>query len=160
ENLRGSSLEPLIHRAIDCEIKTTAENRTKLREQGIVAGLGVRQGMPLSPVLANLALAEFDEHVESRHIKMVRYADDLALFFRTPDEAREGKHYIRLLLKIFHLSIPEIAQGSKTKIVPRSEPLEFLGREIVAGGRNGGFVARVGSRQIEKIKAKLKKEFS
>jgi retron-type reverse transcriptase len=158
--LRGNSLEPLILRAIDCEVKTTAENREKITKQGLVPGLGIRQGMPLSPLLANFALADFDRHVEGRRINMVRYADDLVLFFRTKDEAREGHKYIGLLLKTFQLSIPEIADGSKSKIVSRSDALDFLGREIVPLGSGGSFVAKVGRRQIDKITMRLRRDYS
>ena|GEM_PF-422516 len=158
--LGGNSLEFLVHKIIDCEVKTTSENRVKLQRQGIVAGRGIRQGMPLSPILANLALSDFDRAVEHRRIGMVRYADDLALFFRTKEEAQEGRHYIKLLLATFELSIPEIEHGSKTKIVSRSDPLEFLGREIVFLGSSGAFAARVGAKQVEKIKTRLKKDFS
>jgi RNA-directed DNA polymerase len=160
QGLRGSSLESLIFKVIDCEVKTTAENREKLRKQNLTAGLGIRQGMPLSPLLANLALAEFDKHVEHRRIGMVRYADDLVLFFRTKEEAEEGRRYIKLLLATFQLSIPEIENGSKTKIVSRSDTLEFLGREIVFLGSTNSFVARVGNKQIGKIKERLTDEFS
>lgn len=145
---------------IDCEAKATSENREKLRKQGLTAGLGIRQGMPLSPILANLALAEFDNQVEHRRIGMVRYADDLVLFFRTKEEAQEGRHYVKLLLATFQLSIPEIASGSKTKIVSRSDSLEFLGREVVFLGSINSFVARVGKRQVDKIKERLTEEFS
>ena len=82
--LKGSSLEPLVLKAIDCEVKTSSENRAKLQRQGLIAGVGVRQGMPLSPLLANLALADFDREVERRRIGMVRYADDLVLFLSAP----------------------------------------------------------------------------
>ena len=34
---------------------------------------------------------------------MVRYADDLVLFFRTKDEAEDGRKYIKLLLATFEL---------------------------------------------------------
>jgi RNA-directed DNA polymerase len=158
--LRGSSLESLLLKVIDCEVRTTSENAQKLRKQGLTRGLGIRQGMPLSPLLANLALADFDKHVEDRRIKMVRYADDLVLFFRTKEEAREGHHYIRLLLATFQLSIPEIESSSKTKIVSRSDSLEFLGREVVFLGSTNSFVVRVSERQIEKIKERLGSEFS
>ena len=157
--LKGSSLVQLIFKIIDCEVKTTSENRAKLESQGLVAGIGVRQGMPLSPLLANLALAGFDREVERRRIRMVRYADDLALFFRTKEEANEGRQFITLLLATYKLSIPEIAEGSKTKIISRSDPLDFLGREIVFLGSQDTFVARVGTKQVEKIKARLRKEF-
>lgn len=62
---------------------------------------------------------------------MVRYADDLVLFFRNKEDALDGRKYLKLLLATFELSIPEIATDSKTKIISRSDPLDFLGREIV-----------------------------
>jgi len=145
---------------VDPEVKMTSENSERLRKQGLSAGVGIRQGMPLSPLLANLALVDFDKHVEDRRIGMVRYADDLVLFFRTREEAEEGRHYIKLLLATFELSIPEIENGSKTRIISRSDPLDFLGREIVFLGSSNSFVARVGKRQIEKIRGRLTNEFS
>ncbi len=45
-------------------------------------GVGVRQGMPLSPILANLVLSEFDGKIEKSGLKMVRYADDIAIFLK------------------------------------------------------------------------------
>jgi retron-type reverse transcriptase len=75
--LKGTSLEALVLKVIDCEAKLTPQNREKLRRQGLTPGLGIRQGMPLSPLLANLALADFDNEIKDRKIEMVRYADDL-----------------------------------------------------------------------------------
>jgi RNA-directed DNA polymerase len=158
--LRGSSLEPLILKVVDCEVKLTSKNRDKLRRQGLTAGRGIRQGMPLSPLLANLALAEFDRKIADRNIEMVRYADDIVLFFRNKEDALDTPKYLKLLLATFELSIPNLEDGSKTKIVSRSEPLEFLGREIVHIGTIGSFVVRMSKRQINKIKSKLLQEFS
>ena len=158
--LRGSSLEALVLKVVDCEAKLTSQNSEKLRRQGLTAGRGIRQGMPLSPLLANLALADFDKEIAGRNVEMVRYADDLVLFFRNKEDALDMPKYLKLLLATFELSIPEIANGSKTKIVSRSEPLEFLGREIVHIGAINSFVVRVSKRQIDKIKNKLLREFS
>lgn len=158
--LGGSSLESIIFNIIDCDVKITSENRQKLLNQGLAPGRGVRQGMPLSPLLANLALVGFDQHVEGRNINMVRYADDLVLFFRSRDEAEDGRRYIKILLATFELTIPELENGSKTKIVSRLESLDFLGREIVFLDSANSFVAEVGKRQIVKIKNKLNEEFS
>lgn len=91
---------------------------------------------------------------------MVRYADDLVLFFRTKDEAEDGRKYIKLLLATFELSIPDITERSKTKIVSRSDYFEFLGMEIVFLESTNAFVARIGVRQVEKIKNRLITEFS
>ena len=57
-------------------------------------GVGVRQGMPLSQMLANRVLSEFDSKIEKRGLKMVRYADDIAIFFETKQKAQEGHKII------------------------------------------------------------------
>jgi group II intron reverse transcriptase/maturase len=158
--LRGSSIEDIVLKTVDCEVKSTSKNADKLRKQGIIAGRGIRQGMPLSPLLANLAVADFDKAIAGRKIEMVRYADDLVLFFRNKEDAIDAPQYLKLLLDTFELSIPKIGPGSKTKIVSHSEPLEFLGREIVHLGRTHSFVARVSQRQIDKIKNNLTRDFS
>jgi len=41
------------------------------------SGKGVRQGMPLSPLIASFYLSEFDEWLKRKKYKHVRYADDL-----------------------------------------------------------------------------------
>lgn len=158
--LKAHSLTPVIYDAIDCEAKTTPENRQKLLKQGIRHGLGIRQGMPLSPLLANLALADFDRHISNNKIEMVRYADDLVLFFNSKESAQIGQKLVADLLQELQLTIPEIADDSKTTIISRSDPLFFLGREIVFLGSHNSFVARVPAKQVEKIKARLADEFS
>jgi group II intron reverse transcriptase/maturase len=160
ECLKVHSLTPIICDVIDCEVKVTSENRPKLTKQAIKPGLGIRQGMPLSPMLANLALADFDHQISDNKIEMVRYADDLVLFFASKDGAQAGQKLVKDLLQHIQLSIPEIADGSKTMIVSRSDPLSFLGREIVHLGSENAFVARVATKQIEKIGNHLLDEFS
>jgi RNA-directed DNA polymerase len=158
--LKAHSLTPLIYDVIDCEAKITPENRRKLENQSIRPGLGIRQGMPLSPMLANLALADFDRQIKRNKIEMVRYADDLILFFESKEEALRGQQLVKSLLQHMQLTIPEIADGSKTMIVARSDSLSFLGREIVYLGSTETFVARIASKQMEKIRDRLADEFS
>jgi group II intron reverse transcriptase/maturase len=154
------SLTPLICNAIDGEAKITNENKSKMLKQGVKLGLGVRQGMPLSPLLANLALAEFDRKIANNKIEMVRYADDLVLFFHTKSDAHSGQALVTELLNELQLTIPKIAENSKTSVVSTSEPLTFLGREIVYLDSARSFVARVSNKQIAKIKARLSNDFS
>src|SRR5690606_21255352 len=120
------SLTPLICNAIDCEAKITSDNRHKISKQGIKSGLGVRQGMPLSPLLANLVLSNFDHEISKKGIEMVRYADDLVLFFHSKSDAYSGERIVRTLLQELQLNIPKIADDSKTAIVPSANPLDFL----------------------------------
>lgn len=49
--------------------------------------IGIPQGSPLSPLLANLALDPLDRFLESRNIPFARYADDAILFASSSEEA-------------------------------------------------------------------------
>jgi len=46
-------------------------------------GEGVPQGGPLSPVLSNIVLDEFDKELERRGLRFVRYADDIVIYVRS-----------------------------------------------------------------------------
>jgi RNA-directed DNA polymerase len=158
--LGAHSLTPIISKVIDCEIRQSFLDRAKLEKYGIKMGLGVRQGMPLSPILSNLVLSKFDDQMERKGMKMVRYADDIVLFFKTKDEAKAGQQFVKAALKSIDLTIPELIDGSKTQLMGPSDPIDFLGREIVYVGAANDVVARVSQKQISKIVRKLEEEYS
>jgi RNA-directed DNA polymerase len=154
------SLVPIISRIIDCDIKLNANNKEKVRKQGIKMGVGLRQGMPLSPILANLVLSRFDLEIQRKKIQMVRYADDLLLYFSTKEAAHAGYELLKTTLRKIDLSIPEIAEGSKTNIFAPRDPVDFLGRQIVFIGSEGKYVARVSDKQIAKIKQQIRDDYA
>lgn len=53
--------------------------------------LGVPQGGPLSPLLANIVLHELDRYLEAQGRQFARYADDFVICVRT-EEAFEAQH--------------------------------------------------------------------
>jgi len=65
---------------------------------------GTPQGGPLSPLLANIVLDELDKELEKRGLRFVRYADDVAIYVRTPKAAERVKRsvtrYITRKLKL------------------------------------------------------------
>jgi RNA-directed DNA polymerase len=154
------SLVPIISKVIDCEVKPTAWNRSKIQKHGIVVGAGIRQGMPLSPILANLVLSEFDRRVEHRGMKMVRYADDIAIFFQTKKEAQGGHQFVSDALASIKLTIPGLGEYSKTQLLGPDDPIDFLGREIARVGTDRRAVWRVAQKQIRKIVGKLEGEYT
>jgi len=159
--LKGSSVTPLIHSFIDCEIKATHLTRQRLRKQGIVSGIGLRQGMPLSPILANLVLADFDASFRRAGIEMVRYADDLLLFFHSKAAAQDGFSFVKSQLGAQGLTIPDLGgENSKTQIVAPKQAVYFLGLELVHLESAGGYVKRVGRKQLAKIEQRLEEEYS
>jgi len=54
-------------------------------EDGVVMPTeeGSPQGGPLSPLLANIYLNEFDQEFEKRGVSLVRYADDIVLLAKS-----------------------------------------------------------------------------
>lgn len=155
-SLNNHSLVPLIHNAIDCEVRTTKEIQERLQKQGIRTGVGVRQGMPLSPTLANLVLSKFDRSVQASKIPMVRYADDLLLFFGSREEAKHGQKIVEQLLASIHLKLAH----TKTFLYGPHDPVDFLGRQIVLLESLGKYVARVSRLQIRSIKDRLEDDHS
>jgi RNA-directed DNA polymerase len=88
---------------------------------------GIAQGSPLSPLLANISLMEFDRMICSPSTRMVRYADDLVVLCQTQSEAdRAYQHIAKELSKIGLEMHPD-----KTRIVDsRRESFSFVGFEI------------------------------
>ena len=85
--------------------------------------IGIIQGSPLSPLLANIYLHAFDKAMTRTGIRLVRYADDLLLLCRTERRARHAlthaqKHLARLKLTL---------NPKKTQIAHFDAGVEFLG---------------------------------
>lgn len=157
---RQSSLVPLLLNAIDREARPrTDQQRDDILSAGIRTGIGIRQGMPLSPLLANLSLASFDAACSTHNIRVLRYADDILGFFHDKSEAQAGFEVIKKALSQLELSIPEIG-SAKTELIAYREPVTFLGREIVYLDSVGQYVSRIGRKKINAIKEKLVKEYS
>ncbi|OAF12145.1 reverse transcriptase domain-containing protein [Bradyrhizobium neotropicale] len=154
--LGDHSLVPMICKAIDCEIKGASDVQERAARQGIRHGSGIRQGMPLSPILANLVLSKFDRAIERRRIPMVRYADDLLLFFGSREEAKRGQKFVENQLARAGLKLSH----AKTTLHGPEENVFFLGLEIAFLGSLSKYVARVSPLQIRKIRDRLETEYS
>jgi RNA-directed DNA polymerase len=154
--LQNHSLVPLICDAINSEIRGPTDVQARAALQGIRGGSGIRQGMPLSPMLANLVLSKFDRSVEANKIPMIRYADDLLLFFGTEEEAKRGKNFVEENLARVSLKLSQ----AKTSIHGPKHNVSFLGLEIAFLEKLGKYVARVSRPQIRKIRDRLETEYS
>ena len=92
QSVRASSLDEFLRRAIECEIDSRDPFiRRKVEKAGIQAGLGVRQGMPLSPFFANVVLKKFDRLFISKGIPIVRYADDFVVFANSEQQCLDPR---------------------------------------------------------------------
>ena len=129
--VRSKVIAGLLTAATDCELEDTQYQLSAIASgNGIVRGRGLRQGMPISPMLSNLLLKDFDNELGKAGIVAVRYADDIAIFASAKNDCKDQLQKIQLLLSKLSLSIPDLGPESKTKILGPSDVLQFLGIEI------------------------------
>ena len=84
EKLRAClpSADRLIIMVLERCIKAGLEikGRPQVREKGLI------QGSPLSPMLSNLYLDSFDEELERRGFRLIRYGDDFLVMTKNREE--------------------------------------------------------------------------
>ena len=85
--------------------------------------IGIIQGSPLSPLLANIYLHAFDKAMTRAGIRMVRYADDLLLLCRSEGRARQAFNHAQKRLATLKLQL----NPNKTQIASFDNGIEFLG---------------------------------
>ena len=125
--IRLRSIHPLLLDAIDCEIEPRDTiQKEKLSRTHLKVGVGVRQGMPLSPYFANLLLRSFDADIQKNGFRAVRYADDLIILASSEQECRHIHEFCKTSLDSLGLSIPDVGD-KKTHIWSPTESAEFLG---------------------------------
>jgi retron-type reverse transcriptase len=84
---------------------------------------GVPQGSPISPLLANFFLEDFDRELEKSGRKLIRYADDFVILAKTQEEAGKSLAESQKLLAEAHLEL----NLEKTRIVDFAHGFRFLG---------------------------------
>src|SRR5271157_5629678 len=99
--------------------------RAGVLEGGLVNPVdeGTPQGGPLSPLLSNLVLDEFDRELERRGHRFARYADDCNIYVRS---RRAGERVMKSLTRFIHTRLKLKVNESKSAV---AEPWErkFLG---------------------------------
>ena len=111
DDLPDESLLPLIERWM--HIGSTSVKRT----------LGIPQGSPLSPLLANIYLHRFDLSMCANRLNLVRYADDFVILCESSSQAERSKEVVKIALTELELQL----EPSKTFLSSFEEGFEFLG---------------------------------
>ncbi|MFC4306079.1 group II intron reverse transcriptase/maturase [Cohnella boryungensis] len=114
---------------------------------------GSPQGGPLSPLLANFYLNEFDQEMKRRGVTVIRYADDIVVLAKSRRAAMRLLESSRTYLEN-RLKLQMNTQKSKVVSVVAQKHFKFLG---FAMGKNGnGVYIRVHRQSLAKAKKKLK----
>lgn len=86
-------------------------------------GIGLVQGSPLSPLLANLYLDALDEEIEELGVKIVRFADDFVILCKSRKRAQKALDHCVKVLEEHRLRLHE----DGTRIVNFDKGFDFIG---------------------------------
>ena len=114
---------------------------------------GSPQGGPLSPLLANIYLNEFDQEFTRRGVKVIRYADDIVLLAKSKRATERlletSSRYLEDKLK---LTVNR--EKSRAVSVTAIRNFKFLG--FALGRGKDGYFIRVHAKSLKKAKQNLK----
>jgi RNA-directed DNA polymerase len=120
-------------------------------EDGLVSPTeeGTPQGGPLSPLLSNLLLDEFDRELEGRGLHFVRYADDSNIYVRSE---RAG-HRVMESVKRFLTHKLKLKINETKSAVARPDTRKFLGFSFTAGREPR---RRVAPKALDRLKDRIR----
>jgi RNA-directed DNA polymerase len=120
-------------------------------EGGLVSPVdeGTPQGGPLSPLLSNLVLDEFDRELERRGHRFARYADDCNVYVRS---RRAGERVMESLKRFITTKLKLKVNESKSAV---AEPRErkFLGFSFTSGESPK---RRIAPKAVERFKERVR----
>ena len=119
-------------------------------EDGLVRSTdeGAPQGGPLSPLLSNLVLDEFDKELERRGHRFCRYADDCNVYVRS---RRAGERVMASLCRFLTTKL-RLKVNEFKSAVARPQERKFLGFSI----SNDGSERRIASKALARFKTRVR----
>jgi group II intron reverse transcriptase/maturase len=111
--------------------------------------LGLAQGGPLSPLLANLLLDELDRELERRGHRFARYADDCNIYVKSQ---RAGERVLASISRFLARRLKLQVNAAKSA-VDRPWKRTFLGFTF----SRRGYRRKVSAQALEKLKAELRR---
>jgi len=120
-------------------------------EGGLVSPVdeGTPQGGPLSPLLSNIVLDEFDRELERRSLRFARYADDCNVYVRS----RRAGERVMESLKRFITTKLKLKVNEQKSAVARPWERKFLGFSFTA---NREPKRRIAPKAVLRFKAKVR----
>jgi RNA-directed DNA polymerase len=113
---------------------------------------GTPQGGPLSPLLSNVVLDEFDKELTRRGLRFVRYADDCNIFVRSE---RAGQRVMGSIRKFLESRLRLLVNEEKSKVAPPDE-VHFLGFTLRKAKDGTKVEVHVSNRTKERMDSKIR----
>src|SRR6201995_1781453 len=120
-------------------------------EDGLVSPVdeGTPQGGPLSPLLSNIVLDEFDQELERRGLRFARYADDCNVYVRS---RRAGERVMESLTRFITAKL-KLKVNQQKSAVARPWERKFLGFSFTSTGIPK---RRIAPKAVDRFKEKIR----
>lgn len=120
-------------------------------ESGLVKAVdeGTPQGGPLSPLLSNIVLDEFDRELERRGLRFARYADDSNIYVRS---RRAGERVMKSITRFIAAKL-KLRVNQQKSMVGRPWERKFLGFSYTA---NRQPKRRIAPKAVERFKGRIR----
>lgn len=151
--VRHRSFHHIIESAIDCETRMLSQEEIAIfNKAGLIQNKGIRQGMPLSPILAYIFLEEVDRSMGDGFF---RYVDDLLFVGKDKNLviSEFEKYKSKIEARGLKLHPIKAAPAAKTRLFNAHENFFFLGIKIERREDGNHFLVPSEARKkiIEKI---------
>ncbi len=115
--------------------------------------LGTPQGGPLSPLLANIYLHNFDVKMKEAGYGLVRYADDFVIFAKSREAAEQA---LSLARNVLEGKLGLALHPEKTRVVSVAEGFEFLGFHYFRDPGTGGIMKEVRRKSVQRFREAIR----
>lgn len=112
---------------------------------------GTPQGGPLSPLLSNVVLDEFDQELQRRGLRFVRYADDCNIFVRSQ---RAGQRVMASIRRFLESRLRLQVNEEKSKVA-RPERIHFLGFRL-GKTKKGPIAVHLSDRTKDRLNTRIR----
>ena len=155
DNVNQDILMILVHKVIK-DPDTESLVRRFLQGGVLIEGsyeetkIGTAQGSPISPLLANIYLNEFDKELESRELHFIRYADDCIICVKSEMAANRVMNSVTKWLRE-HLRVE--VNATKTKVA-KPKDIKYLGFSFYQ--KEGKWKPKPHIKSVKELEYKLK----
>lgn len=121
-------------------------------ENGLIQSTeeGTPQGGPLSPLLSNIILDDFDKELEKRELRFVRYADDCNIYVKTEIA---GQRIMQSVIKFLTTKL-KLKVNEQKSAVAQPWDRKFLGFTFTSGKESGKIA--VHESRVKRLKDKIR----
>ena len=123
-------------------------------ENGVVVrnDVGIPQGGPLSPILANIMLDRCDKELEKLGLRFVRYADDMMIFAKSE---RSAQRIMESITNFIEKKLKLRVNREKTVVRKITNNVRFLGYSFWRNSK-GKIALGIHEKSMTKLKSSLK----